>query len=46
MSADFLKETLRARKDWQDIFRLETDIQSDEKQGPITKITLFSKAII
>ena len=34
LSADFSKETLQARS-----------IQSDEKQGPISKITLSSKAI-
>ena len=35
LSADFSKETLQVR-----------NIQSDEKQGPTTKITLSSKAII
>ena len=35
LSADFSKETLQARS-----------IQSDEKQGPTSKITLSSKAII
>ena len=34
LSVDFSKETLQARS-----------IQSDEKQGPTTKITLSSKAI-
>ena len=38
--ADFSKETLQARKG------LARSIQSDEKQGPTTKITLSSKAII
>ena len=36
--ADFSKETLQTRR--------QRSIQSDEKQGPITKITLSSKAII
>ena len=35
LSADFSKETLQARS-----------IQSDEKQGPTTKITLSSKALV
>ena len=35
LSIDFSKETLQAR-----------NIQSGKKQGPITKITLSSKAII
>ena len=35
LSADFSKETLLARS-----------IQSDEKQGPTTKVTLSGKAII
>ena len=39
LSADFSKETLQARSDWQ-------EIKSHEKQGPIAKIALFSKAII
>ena len=39
LSPDFSKETLKARRDWQE------SIQSDEKQGPTTKITLSSKAI-
>ena len=39
MSADLLKETLQARRDWQEVF-------SNEKQGPTTSIILFSKAII
>ena len=40
LSADFSKETLQARKG------LARSIQSDEKQGPTTKITLSSKAFI
>ena len=40
LSADFSKETLPARRG------LERSIQSDEKQGPTSKITLSSKAII
>ena len=39
LSADFSKETLQARRDWQEVFK-------DEKQGPTSKITLNSKAII
>ena len=39
LSADFSKETLQARRDWQELF-------NDEKQGPTTKITLSSKAVI
>ena len=40
LSADFSKETLQARKDWQDIFKV------NKKQGPTEKIDLSSKAII
>ena len=40
LSADFSKETLQARKG------LERNIRSHERQGPISKITLSSKAII
>ena len=40
LSPDFSKETLKARRDWQE------SIQSDEKQGPTSKMTLSSKAII
>ena len=40
LSADFSKDTLQTRRDW------ARSIQSDEKQGHITKITLSSKAII
>ena len=39
LSADFSKETLQARRDWQEIF-------SHEKQGLTAKIALPSKAII
>ena len=40
LSADFSKETSQAKKG------LARSIQSDEKQGPTTKITLSSQAII
>ena len=39
LPADFSKETLQARKDWQEIF-------SHKKQGLIAKIAQPSKAII
>ena len=39
LAADFSKETLQARRDWQETF-------SHEKQGPAAKIALPSKAII
>ena len=39
LSADFSKETLQARRDWQEIF-------SHEKQRPTVKIALNSKDII
>ena len=39
LSADFSKETLQARRDWQEIF-------SHEKQGPTAKIVLPRKDII
>ena len=39
LSADFSKEALQARRDWQEIF-------SHEKQGPTAKIVRPSKAII
>ena len=39
LSADFSKETLKARRDWQEIF-------THEKQGPTAKIALPSKAFI
>ena len=38
LSANFSKETLQARRDWQEVFR--------EKQGPTAKIALPSKALI
>ena len=40
LSADFSKETLQARRDWQEVFKVI------KKQGPTTKITLSSKVII
>ena len=39
LSADFSKETLQARRDWQEIF-------SHEKQGPIAEVAPSSNAII
>ena len=39
LSADFSKETLQARRYWQEIF-------SHEKQGPTAKIALPSKSVI
>ena len=39
LSADFSKETLQARRGWQEGF-------SHERQGPTSKIILYSKAII
>ena len=39
LSADFSKETAGKKE-------LARSIQSDEKQGPTTKITLSSKAVI
>ena len=39
LSADFSKETLRARRGWKEVF-------SHEKQRSTSKITLSSKAII
>ena len=39
LSADFSRETLPARRDWQEIF-------SHEKQGPTAKIALSIKDII
>ena len=38
LSADFSKEILQARRGWKEVFY--------EKQGPTSKITLPSKAII
>ena len=40
LSADFSKETSQARRGW------KKSIQSHERQGPTSKITLFSKAVI
>ena len=40
LSADFSKETLQARRGW------IRSIQSHERQGPTSKITVSSKAII
>ena len=40
LSADFSKETLRARRAWKEVF------QSHERQGPTSKIALSSKALI
>ena len=41
LTADFSKETLQARRDWQEVFKVMKG-----KEGPTSKITLFSKAII
>ena len=41
LSAEFSKETVQVKSDWQEIF-----IQSHEKQGLSAKIALPSKAII
>ena len=41
LSADFSKETLQARMDWQEIFKV-----MKKQQGPTAKIALSSKAII
>ena len=40
LSADFSQETLQARKDWQEVFKMM------KKQGPTSKIALSSKAFI
>ena len=40
LSADFSKETLQARRDWKEIFKVILS------QGPTSKITLSSEAII
>ena len=40
LSADFSKETLQAKKE------LERSIQSHERQGPTSKMTLFSSKTI
>ena len=39
LSADFSKETLQTRRDWQEMF-------SHEKQGPTAKTALLGKAVI
>ena len=39
LSADFSKETLQARRGWK-------ELSSHERQGPTSKITVSSKAII
>ena len=39
LSADFSKETLQARRGWQEVFQVR-------RQGPPSKIALSSKAII
>ena len=41
LSADFSKETLQARRDWQEVFRV-----MKSKDLPTTKITLSSKTTI
>ena len=38
-STDFSKEILQARRSWKEVFKVE-------RQGPISKFTLSSKAII
>ena len=40
LSADFSKETLQARRGWQEVFQVM------KRQGPTSKITVSSKAII
>ena len=40
LPADFSKETLKARRGW------DENIPSHERQGPTSKITLSSKAFI
>ena len=40
LSADFSKEALQARRGWKEVFEVM------ERQGPTSKITLPSKAII
>ena len=40
LSADFSKETLQARRGWKEVF------QRHEREGPTSKITLSSKAMI
>ena len=39
LSADFSKETLRAIRGWKEVF-------NNERQGPTSKMTLSSKAIL
>ena len=39
LSADFSKETLQSRRGWKELFKVE-------RQGPTSKITLSSKAVI
>ena len=41
LSADFSKGTLQARRSWEEVL-----IQSHERQGPTSNITLSSEAII
>ena len=43
LSADFSKETLQARRDWEEIFKVMTS--REQSQGK-TNIALLSKAII
>ena len=40
LSADFSKETLQARRDWKEVFKVILS------QGPTSKITLSNKTII
>ena len=40
LSADFSKETLQARRGWREVFK------NHERQGPTSKITLSSKAVV
>ena len=44
LSADFSKETLQARRGWKKVFKGAG--KKYERQGPTSKITLSSKAII
>ena len=41
LSVDFSKETLQARRDWQEIFKV-----MKSREGPTAKTALPSKAII
>ena len=43
LSADFTSETLQARRDWHDIFKV---MKEGKKKPPTTKNTLPGKAII